>query len=1219
MYAKPLRLLPIATARDVIITATQHHNIALFPSKSVLCPIQLDTVAPAHFEHTCHKAQGIRSNMPAPPSPAKRVTRAQSAARLAADDMREKPVLKKKAAKPTKTTTKSGVQPAPLDDGGDDVAPPENSMKRTRRAQVPTLATTARRRIRITPLDAPSTQEEAHVVESSAPKKAKMAAKTRQAATIEDLAREEGNLMESAETVKTRTRGKAKSKESQTSLEPPGPRARGRPKKADVLQLEPQMEEGAHAGRLTRTRAGSGATATGSTAASVARVTVATKKKVGFQDLRENEKENLPVVSKQRVGKARNGTEPTGMRAKPIRKPGPAVARKSGTASSTSKAPSEACLPLSPKKITQIARSPSPAESDEDELNGAKTPVRNLSQSPKRPTQDAGVPSTVKKLDFTAALGTPSRTKSSISTITMSPARRLPQSPFKEALKESPKRGDATPVLPRHVPQPQAASVHPHTASASKAALCQSPKRGAVNRSIFLHSAMKSQKSPLKTSLLQSPAKRATSPIKLQALVATHKAVRPAEPSPKKEKDSTDPTDTMVSCQFRSSGSPERSGRVHKITEEEVAQEARSCVDFDESVLAVPSPIRVSKPTPQSESEEGEASMPVITNDLGASTDHNGSSAEHLEQAATQDLEWSTIDPMEGVLEFNPTIEALSHDETRHRPNDMGAYVFRRSLSHESDDSSEDELQADFMPMRHVNGTPSSRSAFVRPHQSAVSLDTTRDTIGFTPLASQLSGWLASSPLKENKKSNWQRSIFSPAARQHVPGVVQTSRPSTPQRTSNAVRELILPEGAANSPRLSSARASLATSRGGSLGKPTFFDDEMAIKELEEEAEGSQAGASEETIALDESPGDAGEERAEIHDEEEILINHEDQYLQAKLFPEQPKLAGFEQADPAFEEQESILVPAHHGEQSAERSPDVHQNDTPSPPSRHRDDNADPIEISSKEQVDLEELIEPTAPTSTSENEFTPVLQSSMQTKASDFTTPKRMERVGPRFANTVISKVPLRPECYTSPVKLPKKRSRSLSSGPSPARKTVVFARGGMPRSNTVISLSPQTQVPTPQAQTPSLHSFVVDDFGDSTLDEIEVDEENLPPPTPAASIRSTTATPVRNAVTDSGSGVLQGAVVFVDVHTTEGADASGIFVELLAQMGARCVKQWSWNPRASVGVSDEGGAGTLGTINGKIGITHVVYKDGGKRTLEKVRDTGGVVRCVGVGWILE
>jgi hypothetical protein len=79
----------------------------------------------------------------------------------------------------------------------------------------------------------------------------------------------------------------------------------------------------------------------------------------------------------------------------------------------------------------------------------------------------------------------------------------------------------------------------------------------------------------------------------------------------------------------------------------------------------------------------------------------------------------------------------------------------------------------------------------------------------------------------------------------------------------------------------------------------------------------------------------------------------------------------------------------------------------------------------------------------------------------------------------------------------------------------------------------------------------------------------------------------------------VLQGAVVFTDVHTAEGADASAIFIELLAQMGARCVKSWNWNPRMSL--SPDSGSELRGM---KVGITHVVYKDGGVRTLEKVRE---------------
>jgi len=85
----------------------------------------------------------------------------------------------------------------------------------------------------------------------------------------------------------------------------------------------------------------------------------------------------------------------------------------------------------------------------------------------------------------------------------------------------------------------------------------------------------------------------------------------------------------------------------------------------------------------------------------------------------------------------------------------------------------------------------------------------------------------------------------------------------------------------------------------------------------------------------------------------------------------------------------------------------------------------------------------------------------------------------------------------------------------------------------------------------------------------------------------------------------LLKGAIVFVDVYTSEGADASVLFTELLTQMGAKCVKTWAWS-----------GNGEQGS---RIGITHIVFKDGGKRTLEKAREAGGVVSCVGVGWVLD
>ncbi|KAI2604577.1 uncharacterized protein GGS25DRAFT_466974 [Hypoxylon fragiforme] len=130
------------------------------------------------------------------------------------------------------------------------------------------------------------------------------------------------------------------------------------------------------------------------------------------------------------------------------------------------------------------------------------------------------------------------------------------------------------------------------------------------------------------------------------------------------------------------------------------------------------------------------------------------------------------------------------------------------------------------------------------------------------------------------------------------------------------------------------------------------------------------------------------------------------------------------------------------------------------------------------------------------------------------------------------------------------------------------------------------------------------------AVVEEEEEEEQKYPPVTPVKSdIWSAMGTPGRTPRRDLNDSMLRGAVVFVDVHTSDGADASTIFVDLLTQMGARCVKSWPWNP------TNANNDGSMA----KIGITHVVFKDGGKRTLEKVKETGGVVQCVGVSWVLD
>jgi hypothetical protein len=188
--------------------------------------------------------------------------------------------------------------------------------------------------------------------------------------------------------------------------------------------------------------------------------------------------------------------------------------------------------------------------------------------------------------------------------------------------------------------------------------------------------------------------------------------------------------------------------------------------------------------------------------------------------------------------------------------------------------------------------------------------------------------------------------------------------------------------------------------------------------------------------------------------------------------------------------------------------------------------------------------------------------------------TPVRVLGERQRVFHTV-SKVPLKPAAEESPLKLNKQSASALR-------------------------MQAQRQAPLPP-------SFAV---------------PKLPPfdqPAVLTPVRSnswsTTVTPVRTPRRDVNDQVLKGAVVFVDVHTTEGADASAVFVELLGQIGARCVKSWSWNPNSTIPEGDGAEGDNSQTPSGsssKIGITHVVFKDGGKRTLEKVRESKGVVLCV-------
>lgn len=200
------------------------------------------------------------------------------------------------------------------------------------------------------------------------------------------------------------------------------------------------------------------------------------------------------------------------------------------------------------------------------------------------------------------------------------------------------------------------------------------------------------------------------------------------------------------------------------------------------------------------------------------------------------------------------------------------------------------------------------------------------------------------------------------------------------------------------------------------------------------------------------------------------------------------------------------------------------------------------------------------------------------------------------------VSKIPLKPADNGSGSQIaPKQRRASaISCFPTNYRRQRAWAS----RNATVISYSPtQGKIPA--------KSLAIDV-------PVTMTPCTSGPTTPEVAW-STAVTPARTPSPDVNPALLKGAVVFVDVHTAEGADANAIFIDLLTQMGAKCIKSWHWNstsPTSQVNPFLTPGQAKEQT---EVGITHVVYKDGCKRTLEKVRESGGVVICVGVSWVLD
>ncbi|KAK4451730.1 hypothetical protein QBC34DRAFT_400607 [Podospora aff. communis PSN243] len=881
--------------------------------------------------------------------------------------------------------------------------------------------------------------------------------------------------------------------EPETEAENPAPKTRGRPKKVVVAAVEEPVkatratrtkkatveepEDPAAAKRTTRGRPPSSMAMASRTAARAA-----VKKTVKFE---EPEKENIiPTETTMTKAASKAPETGTGLRAKPVRRPGSATAARATRGTKTAAASGSKPIPLSPKKVNQITLSR--ADSDDELAPNDKLPARPLRKNPIRP------PTGVKKMVLDPhPVVTEEKAQSApleaVPTIILgSPAKKMPQSPWKGSIKSPAKRIEGVLGAPA-----QTASNGEVMQSPLKAPLLQSPAKRPPPGTLEVGNIAAPQlsTSPFKTSLLLSPAKRPLSPMKL---FASHMPEETSAQSPA-------PKATMLATPLPTL----KNGGLEDSEQDE--QMEMDAADENAGIPGSPTrlrfPGRLSAVLPRHADPALTATMSAVPEgeEDGFANDEADDTEDEIEEVQCLDDPMALDEP-----QHEDSNEVISRSTTPPAsPPKTAGPMFRlreevlQGYDSEMDGMSEDELapRRTLFPTAFgaAPSTPSLEASFRTPGSRGANVATgssTRSTakrvrmdgkFGFTPLAEQLNGWTAGpSPLKTGIQPE------SPLVEMQTAATPAPVEPS-PLRT-------------------------------------TFFDDAMAAQ-----PESADIGdQEEESVPVPQSPV-----------LEDIPLTEEDMALAAEA------------------NEMSLLEPEQVEELVGNRSFD------------------DSVSEASQEYGDENEVpIDPTllGQTAGSQEPGVPLV------------TPQRTLR---REFHTV-SKVPLKPADESTPQLRVKKRSQSISRLP------VSRPTQNMTRNATVISYSPTK----------------------TKDDEMEVTQSeragSVPPVTPTKSEAawSMAGTPARTPRRDLDPALLRGAVVFVDVHTSEGADASGIFVELLGQMGARCVSRWSWNPASPP--EDDG-------PSSKIGITHVVYKDGGKRTLEKVRESGGVVQCVGVSWVLD
>jgi len=966
-------------------------------------------------------------------------------------------------------------------------------------------------------------------------------------------------------------------------------RGRGRPRKAPVAEEVLEEAEPEHpVGRSLRAKQNAPAPAP-AVATAPPRRPVNNKKKVSFQEQQEEEKEYAPLPTKKVSASAEGASiKETGIRAKPTRRP--AAARTTAKA----KAAPVVAQPVSPVKSLQIDSVSSRDELDdmeEDEDVAPSSPRKadvEAVSSPEKSKTNTGMskpPTPYKPMSVSPAKDVQlpaakamSPQKGLAPSLLGTTARRPPQSPLKNTLKDSPYK-------------PSIGSIGLGQSSISTPAkesmLSKSPKKFTLSTVERKPSVLAAPSSNFRRSLFASPPKRPFSPYKTMAPPSTIKnglslmsAMTAVSHKPSPLVSTITPAKNLVaSSAFSMQKSPAASAKVHKMTFEECEEMMKL------ELKSAPSPFTpwANRPakTPKDQrmlyrNELKNAPAPftpkvdrpqfsrVTSTGSVSGSSRKSSQVIHIENEMAPEAVATPADKRT-FFERSTTPEGFPAEVLQRlaTPSYRDDY---QTMDFDSDNElqlSDETAKLTITPKRIFEQTPAAQAPKTPSSYSRATLSSQNKAGSMTALANKFGDWKSATPdtkvIEHRKQEKALFSITKPSKRS-IPVTPVAARlgetPRTQQQNKGEMTALAQKfggwKGASPDKKEKRAQTSIFT--------PIKLSDTQAQR----------------TPAI-------------VHSKTTPKTARAPMTVMADKF----RVA---QASPGIDYRMQSPEKQSYFDEAMEIMEDANDMDIDSRPTRHSlfgismtsvgsreyaDENVSPVDEDDL-MLDISEVQAAAEP-------------APIRSPLKAVITPARLHDKQPRVVHTV-TKVPLKPSADygKSPSIRPAKRSHSLSGPVSPQSA----------KDNRALR-----EIPFRFDSSPVVKSNV------PTINVPETPEQLHTPRTP--SLAAAAPTPIRTPRADLNSRLLAGAVVYVDVHTTEGADASGIFVELLNAMGAKCVKQWSWNP--DVSVAGDASAMEAADENRRVGITHVVFKDGGKRTMEKVRAAGGLVSCVGVAWVLE